>query len=89
MSETRETRIKRLRMRAWHRGMKEMDLLLGNFVDARIEAMTDAEIDHLEALMAEEDQDLYAWISGSRPGPENFAELMSEIRDVVASRAKS
>ncbi len=88
MTETRETRIKRLRMRAWHRGMKEMDLLLGNFVDARLEHMSDAEIDHLEALMAEEDQDLYAWISGSRPAPEHFVELMQEI-EIVTSQGRS
>ena len=84
MSETRETRIKRLRMRAWHRGMKEMDLLLGNFVDARIEAMTDAEIDHLEELMSEEDQDLYRWISGGEPAPDRFAALMTEIEQVTS-----
>ena len=84
MSETREIRIKRLRMRAWHRGMKEMDLLLGNFVDARIEGMTDAQIDHLEELMGEEDQDLYAWISGNRLGPEKYANLMAEIVKVTS-----
>ncbi|GGE39124.1 succinate dehydrogenase assembly factor 2 [Actibacterium pelagium] len=84
MSETREIRIKRLRMRAWHRGMKEMDLLLGNFVDARIEGMTDAQIDHLEELMGEEDQDLYAWISGNRPGPAKYADLMAEIINVTS-----
>lgn len=88
MTETRETRIKRLKMRAWHRGLKEMDLLLGNFVDARLDQMSDAEIDHLEDLMREEDQDLYAWISGSKPGPERFVALMNEIESVTAGKGK-
>ena len=47
-----------------------------------------SEIDHLEDLMREEDQDLYAWISGSKPGPERFVALMNEIESVTAGKGK-
>ena len=77
--ETRETRLKRIRMRAWHRGTKEMDLILGRFTDARLDAMDEAQLDHLEALMGENDQDLYQWVSGQAPAPEGFAALVDEI----------
>ncbi|NMA96942.1 MAG: succinate dehydrogenase assembly factor 2, partial [Phyllobacteriaceae bacterium] len=51
-------RRKRLRYRAWHRGTKEMDLILGPFADAHVESYGAAELDRLEALMDEEDPPL-------------------------------
>lgn len=57
-----ETRIKRLRMRSWRRGMKEMDLILGPFADAHAAGLDAALLARYEALLEENDQDLYAWI---------------------------
>lgn len=62
-------RRRRLRYRAWHRGTREMDLVLGPFADAHIEAMSEEELERLEALMAEEDTDLLSWVVGQAEPP--------------------
>ncbi len=62
-------RRKKLRYRAWHRGTREMDLVLGPFADAHTEAMDDAELDRLEALMSEEDPHLLKWVMGQETPP--------------------
>lgn len=64
-------RRKRLRYRAWHRGTKEMDLILGPFADANVEAYGQAELDRLEALMNEEDPPLLKWVMGQEEPPAN------------------
>ena len=82
--EPREARIKRLRMRSMRRGTKEMDLLLIRFTDACLDRMSDAELAHYDALLRENDQDLYQWIAGQVPAPEGFAGLVAKIADVPA-----
>jgi antitoxin CptB len=62
-------RRRRLRYRAWHRGTKEMDLVLGPFADAHLESYGIPELDRLEALMDEEDTDLLKWVMGQEPIP--------------------
>ncbi len=64
-SEKLDPRRKRILFRAWHRGMREMDLVMGRFVEARLEAMSEGELDQLEALIEELDADLLAWITGA------------------------
>ncbi len=87
MSADVETRLKRLRMRAWRRGTREMDLLLGGYVDAAAEGLDAAGLDALEALLAEEDPALYAWLSGVDEPPEAHRALVAAIRDDAARRA--
>ena len=65
----RSTRLKRLKMRAWRRGMKEMDLILGEFVDEHAPSLSDEGLDSLERLMERPDQDLFLWMSGVRDAP--------------------
>ncbi|MDJ0859159.1 MAG: succinate dehydrogenase assembly factor 2, partial [Dinoroseobacter sp.] len=48
--ESRETRIKRLKIRSWRRGIKEMDLILGGYADANLKAMSEVELDAFDAL---------------------------------------
>lgn len=79
MAETRETRLRRLKMRSWRRGMKEMDLILGGFAEAELENMTSDQLDAHELLMEENDQDLYLWVSGAIPAPAQFSESISLI----------
>ncbi|MFD0917939.1 succinate dehydrogenase assembly factor 2 [Pseudahrensia aquimaris] len=67
-----DPRRKMLLFRAWHRGTKEMDLVLGNFADAELENLTDAELDDLEQLMTAPDPEIYKWLSGTHPIPENW-----------------
>jgi antitoxin CptB len=79
MAETRETRIKRLRMRAWHRGIKEMDLILGGWADAHLAGLDDTTLDAFEAVLAEADHDLYSWVSGQAEPPASLAPMLSRI----------
>jgi antitoxin CptB len=69
MDETREIRVKRLRMRAGHRGIKEMDLILGGWAERHLASADDATLDAFEAVMAEADHDLYLWVSGQAEPP--------------------
>lgn len=64
-------RRKRLRYRAWHRGTKEMDLVLGPFCDANIEGFDTATLGRLEALMDEEDPPLLKWVMRQEEPPEH------------------
>ncbi|WP_309701963.1 MULTISPECIES: succinate dehydrogenase assembly factor 2 [unclassified Sphingomonas] len=64
-----ETRIKRLRFRAWHRGTKEADLMIGGFFDAHHETLSLEELDWFEALLEEQDVDIMAWAIGTQACP--------------------
>lgn len=71
-NETHENRLKRIKIRAWRRGIKEMDLLIGGYADAHLADMDVAQLDALEDLMDENDQDLLAWATGQQEVPEKF-----------------
>lgn len=86
MTETAENRLKRLHMRAWRRGTKEMDLVLGPYADAHLAAMDAATLDAFEAILAENDQDLYPWITGQSPVPDRHAVLLGEIGAFAKAR---
>ena len=68
----RETRLKRLRFRAWHRGTKEADLLIGGFFDARSAGWDGAELTLVEELLEEQDVDIMAWAIGTDTCPERY-----------------
>ena len=53
--------------RCWHRGMREVDLLLGQFADARIDQLSEDELDQLEHFMEAQDADIFSWFAGSKP----------------------
>ncbi len=59
-----DVRRRRAQFRAWHRGIKEMDLLLGRYADAHVPTMDEAELDAFETLMTTDDQILYRWLTG-------------------------
>ncbi|MBI1416388.1 MAG: succinate dehydrogenase assembly factor 2 [Limimaricola sp.] len=79
MNEPRETRLKRLRMRAMRRGIKEMDLILPAFTATDLDDLDAAELDLFEALLAENDHDLYQWVSGAGVAPPEYAGLIGRI----------
>ena len=83
MTETPEHRLKRLRMRSMRRGIKEMDIILVRYADARLDAMTPAELDAYDALLSENDQDLYQWVTGQVPAPAAFSPLVADITAVT------
>ena len=80
-SEGLDTRRKRLLFRCWHRGTREMDLILGRFADAEIAALADNELTELERLIEVPDPDLYAALTGDRPiAPEYAGALFDRIK---------
>jgi antitoxin CptB len=62
-----DDRRKRLLFRCWHRGTREMDLILGRFADAEIAGLADDELAQLEHLIEVSDPDLYAALTGDKP----------------------
>ncbi len=85
MSEDHDTKVKRLTMRSWRRGMREVDLILGPFAEARLSSMSKAEIDAFEALLDENDQALFAWISGVEEVPPAHAVMVKWIIETISS----
>jgi antitoxin CptB len=79
MQETAEARLKRMRMRSWRRGTKEMDLVLGPYADAHLSAMTDTDLVTFDALLEEQDQDIMSWLLGQSAPPEALAPLLARI----------
>lgn len=89
MDETAEARLKRMKMRSWRRGTKEMDLVLGPFADAHLPALAPEELDLYEALLAENDQDLMAWILGQAAPPQHLAGLLARIAGFAEMRLRA
>ncbi len=61
--------LSKLKYRAWHRGFREADLILGPFADSQLEDLGAAELDDFERLLEQPDHDLYAWIIGQAEPP--------------------
>jgi len=81
-SDGLDHRRKRLLFRCWHRGTREMDLILGRFADAEIGKLSDDELDQLERLIEVPDPDLYAAITGDKV-------LSSEVTGALFARIKA
>ncbi len=79
MMENNEARLKRMTMRSWRRGTKEMDLILGPYADTYLAGMDVADLETYDALLEENDQDLYAMILGQQEIPAQFAEILGKI----------
>jgi len=79
-----EKRRKRLRYRSWHRGMKEVDLIIGRFADANLDTFSDQQLDQFERILDQSDPDLFAWVSGRQPLPakldDNVMKLIMNFR---------
>ena len=86
MSEQRRHRIKRLKMRSMRRGIKEMDIILSRYADLRLNGFDDAQLDRYESLLSENDQDLYQWVSGQKPAPDDLKDMISDISEVAFQR---
>ncbi len=69
------------------RGIKEMDIILTRYADLRLAAMDAGQLDEFEALLAENDQDLYQWVTGQVAPPPAFTGLVSDITE-IACRGK-
>ena len=80
-SDGLDDRRKRLLFRCWHRGTREMDLILGRFADAEIADLSDGDMAELERLLEVPDPDLYAALTGEKPlDPEYASALFERIK---------
>jgi len=78
---TLDARRRRLLFRATHRGTHENDLLIGGYVAARIEALSEAEVSALEEIMELPDTDLADWLTGRQPIPADaFSPMLRAMR---------
>ena len=68
-----DPRRRRLLFRAWRRGLREMDLAMGQFADAELASLGPAELDQFERLLDEPDPNVLSWINGEAVTPEFFA----------------
>lgn len=81
-----QARLKRLKIRAWRRGVREMDLILGPFVDQEGERLEPGDLDALEALMEVPDLTLYDWFNGRlAPQPPHDGPIFHRIRAYMAA----
>ncbi|MDP2080428.1 MAG: succinate dehydrogenase assembly factor 2 [Pseudotabrizicola sp.] len=88
MIETPEARLKRMKMRSWRRGTKEMDLVLGPWADAHLDGLSAAELEEYEVLLAENDQDLMSFIfEQAQPAP-LIAPLLAKITTFARDRLR-
>ena len=80
-SDGLDDRRKRLLFRCWHRGTREMDLILGRFADIEISGLSDADLAEFERLLEVPDPDLYAALTGDAPlAPEYASTLFDRIK---------
>jgi antitoxin CptB len=76
----KKDRLNKLSFRAWRRGFKEADIILGNFADERLTTMDNKELDLFEILLEVPDQDLYGWIISREATPLEFqSKIMNDL----------
>ena len=81
-----DPRRRRVLFRAWRRGMREMDLVLGQFADMNLSAMSEEELDEFERLLDAPDPLVLSWITGEAPTPADFdTPLFARLRAAPAS----
>lgn len=79
-SDGLDPRRKKILFRAWHRGIKEMDIILGTFADAYLPTLCEADLDTFERLMDAPDRELFKWISGEEQTPDTYqCDLLNRI----------
>lgn len=67
-----DIRRRKALFRSWHRGIREMDLVLGQFADARIADLSEDDLSDYELLMEAPDRDIFSWLTGEAETPGNF-----------------
>ena len=86
-SDGLDPRRRRLLFRCWHRGMREMDLIMGRFADSAVAELSDAELGDLERLIELPDHDLLAWVTGEVSVPQDVdSAVFRRMRDFHLNR---
>ena len=89
-SEGLDLRRRKLLFRSWHRGTREMDLIMGGFADCALAGLNDAELSDFERLIDVPDHDLLAWVTGEAVVPQDFnTVLFRRMRDFHHGHRKS
>ncbi len=70
--ENLDPRRRKILFRAWHRGMRETDLLMGGFADVKLAGLSDSDLDDFELLMEAPDRDIFKWLTGEGEVPDNY-----------------
>lgn len=86
-----ENRKRRLLFRSWHRGIKELDLIFGNFVEANIDGFSAEDCEWFEAIYEEQDHSILAWVTKGEDVPEKWqGEMMTRLQklDFMVLKAK-
>jgi antitoxin CptB len=88
-SDGLDLRRRKLLFRCWHRGMREMDLIMGRFADSALVELSEAELAELERLIELPDRDLLAWVTGEANVPKDIdCAVFRRMRDFhLAGRA--
>ncbi len=84
-----DTRRRKLLFRAWRRGVREMDLIVGRFADAHIDTLDEPALDDFERLIEVPDADLYAWIVGAANPPRNYDTAVLDRLRMFHMKAKA
>lgn len=85
--ESHEIRLKRLHIRSIRRGIKEMDIILGGFSEAVLPQLSLEELEVYDVLLAENDHDLYLWVTGQQPTPRRYLDLVTRISAHAGAQA--
>ena len=81
-SEGLDVRRRKLLFRSWHRGMREMDLIMGRFADTTLADLAETELADFERLIDLPDRDILAWVTGEEAVPaEQDTPLFRRLRD--------
>ena len=72
---------KRLSIKSWRRGTKELDLILGRFSDTNLSSLEFDQLDLYEQLLANDDHLIYDWLFGKEEGPRAFAGIIKQIQE--------
>jgi antitoxin CptB len=81
-NEGLDLRRRKLRFRSWHRGMREMDLIMGRFADAFLDRLNEDELARFEHLIEVPDRDLLAWVTGEEAVPKDYdSALLRKLRE--------
>jgi antitoxin CptB len=86
-SDGLDTRRRKLLFRAWRRGVREMDLIVGRFADAHIAALDAGGLDQFERLIEVPNAELYAWVSGAQAVPQNHDSAV--LRQLIAFHSRA
>jgi antitoxin CptB len=80
-SDGLDERRRKLLFRAWRRGVREMDLIVGRFADAHIDAFDDTGLDDFERLIEAPNAELYSWVIGAETVPETYdTAVLAQLR---------